>query len=125
MRGELIHWQWQGYPEFHRNRLNLWIHLFAVPAFIASSASLVLAVVMLQWSSAVAALVSLALAFGLQGFGHQREETPAIPFTGPGDAVTRIFVEQFVSFPRFVLSGGWLKALRASGRPGVASPGTR
>jgi hypothetical protein len=28
--------------------------------------------------------------------------------------VTRIFAEQFITFPRFVLSGGWSRAYRAA-----------
>jgi hypothetical protein len=43
------------------------------------------------------------------------EANPAVPFSGPGNALSRIFGEQFVTFPRFVLSGGWARALRASG----------
>jgi uncharacterized protein len=30
----------------------------------------------------------------------------------PIDAVTRIFLEQWITFPRFVLSGAWIRALR-------------
>jgi hypothetical protein len=29
--------------------------------------------------------------------------------------VGRIFFEQWITFPRFVLSGGWLRALRSAG----------
>jgi hypothetical protein len=50
----------------------------------------------------------------LQGIGHKREAAPPIAFEGPIDVVTRIFVEQFVTFPRFVLTGGWWRALRAT-----------
>jgi len=36
------------------------------------------------------------------------------PFTGPLNAMSRIFLEQWVTFPRFVLSGGWSHAMRAA-----------
>jgi hypothetical protein len=36
------------------------------------------------------------------------------PFDGAGDVVSRLLVEQWVTFPRFVLSGGWGRNLRAS-----------
>jgi hypothetical protein len=62
--------------------------------------------------AAACLLVSLAL----QGRGHKVEENPPEPFAGPANAVARIVLEQWVTFPRFVLSGGWLRALRAGGR---------
>ena len=56
----------------------------------------------------------MLVGFGAQGFAHSRiEPTPAIPFAGPADAITRIFTEQFVTFWRFVFSG-----FRGSGRAG-------
>ena len=35
-----------------------------------------------------------------------------MPFSGPDDVVTRLLVEQWVTFPRFVFSGGWYRNLR-------------
>jgi hypothetical protein len=32
--------------------------------------------------------------------------------TGLTDAVTRILAEQFVTFPRFVITGAWIAAFR-------------
>lgn len=122
MRPDLIRWQWDGYPEFHRTRLTLWIHLFAVPAFIVSSLSAFASLVMLQWLGAVGALGATAVAFGLQGFAHRREPAPPIPFDGPLDAVRRILSEQFINFPRFVLTGRWTAALRAAGSRTERSP---
>ena len=114
MRPSLLRWQLEGYPEFHRTRMNLWLHIVFVPAFIGSTLSLLVGLATLSPVRAVTALVGMAIAFAVQGFGHKREPTPAIPFAGAGDAVTRIFAEQFVTFPRFVLSGGWARALRAA-----------
>jgi hypothetical protein len=30
-----------------------------------------------------------------------------------GNAISRIFLEQWVTFPRFVLSGAWMRAWRS------------
>jgi hypothetical protein len=35
-----------------------------------------------------------------------------VPFRGPLDVLVRIFAEQFVTFPRFVLTGGLARAWR-------------
>jgi hypothetical protein len=37
-----------------------------------------------------------------------------VPFDGAADFVSRFVVEQWVTFPRFVLSGGWRRNLKAS-----------
>ena len=50
----------------------------------------------------------------VQGAGHKKEPNPPLPFDGPGDFVKRIFSEQFYKFPKFVLSGKWLAAVRSS-----------
>jgi hypothetical protein len=38
-----------------------------------------------------------------------------VPFAGPVDVVSRIFAEQLITFPRFVLSGQFARAWRESG----------
>jgi hypothetical protein len=48
----------------------------------------------------------------LQGSGHKKELNAPVPFTDLWNIFGRIVLEQFYSFPRFVLSGCWLKALR-------------
>ncbi len=112
MRPDLLRWQWEGYAQFHRSRLNLWIHLPAVSLFIGSGLLLLFAAATLDWPLALAAVVGLAIGFAAQGIGHKREANPPIPFTGPVDVATRIVAEQLVTFPRFVLSGGWWAALK-------------
>ena len=47
-----------------------------------------------------------------QGRGHRRETEAPTPFDGAVDFVSRFAVEQWVTFPRFVLSGAWAKNLR-------------
>jgi phage terminase small subunit len=48
----------------------------------------------------------------LQRQGHSLEAEASEPFSDRKDAVQRLVVEQFVTFPRFVLSGGWWRAWR-------------
>lgn len=62
----------------------------------------------------VGGVSAMALAMVAQGRGHAIEASPPIPFAGPADALGRIFLEQLVNFPRFVLTGGLAKAWRAS-----------
>jgi hypothetical protein len=53
----------------------------------------------------------------LQGRGHRLEASRPLPFRGPGDVVARLFVEQWITFPRFVAGGGFAAAWRAAGAP--------
>jgi hypothetical protein len=112
MRQQLLKWQWEGYPQFHQDKLNLVIHIFAVPAFVGSLFNVVWSLAHLWLLSAAFSAVGMAIAFVAQGIGHKREKNPAIPFQGPGDAVSRIFVEQLITFWRFVFSGKWWGALK-------------
>ena len=107
--GGLLAWQFRDYAERHRDKLNLWLHLYAVPAFIAGMLAAVLNLVALSLVGTVVCLAFAGLAFLVQGLGHRREAMAPVPFDGPADAVKRIFAEQFITFPRFVLSGGWMR----------------
>jgi hypothetical protein len=109
----LIPWQWRLYGEAHRDRGNLAVHLATVPLFLAGTVAVVLAPAVKPWLLAVG-LAGMALALALQGRGHHREQQAPRPFRGPRDAVARIFLEQWITFPRFVLSGGFARAWRAA-----------
>lgn len=109
---ELLRWQWAGYPRYHQNRFNLLLHIFVVPLFLLGSTTIVAAAFQRSWLLALGGAVLMVASISIQGRGHRHEPTPPEPFTGPLNAVARIFCEQLVTFPRFVLSGGWLRALR-------------
>jgi len=109
---ELLRWQWDGYPRYHRARFNLLLHIVVVPLFLVGNVALVVALLQRSWVVAVGGVIAMAVSLALQGRGHGREPTPPEPFTGAGNAVSRIFLEQWITFPRFVFSGGWLHALR-------------
>jgi hypothetical protein len=109
----LLRWQWDGYPRYHQSRANLLLHIVVVPLFLAGNVALVAGLVRMSWVLAVAGLVAMIVSVALQGRGHRVEANPPEPFTSPAQAVGRIFFEQWITFPRFVLSGGWLRALRS------------
>ena len=109
---ELLHRQSEGYARYHRSRFNLLLHIVLVPVFLMGNVALLVAFIQRSWLTGIVAVVAMVLAFALQGLGHRQEPVPAEPFTSPVNAVTRIFLEQWVTFPRFVFSGGWWRALR-------------
>ena len=105
----LITRQWQLYPNAHRNRTNLIVHMFAVPLFLAGTVGLPLALFVSSWL-APAGIASMAVALGLQGRAHGREQNRPPPFRGTWDMLARILLEQWITFPRFVLTGGFKHA---------------
>ncbi|MBC3882211.1 terminase [Undibacterium sp. LX40W] len=111
---KLIQWQWNEYHDFHRSRKNLLIHIFAVPLLLIANINLVWALTQSAWIHAIISAGLMLLSLVLQGKGHKIEETPSIPFSSPLNAISRLFVEQWINFPRFVVSGGWWQAFRSS-----------
>ena len=109
---ELLRWQWQGYTRYHRSRVNLLVHIIVVPVFVLGNLALFVALVQGSWFVAGFAVVAMVASVALQGVGHRREPLPPEPFTSPRNAVARLFCEQWVTFPRFVATGGWLQAWR-------------
>ena len=114
---ELLRWQWEGYPRYHRSRLNLLLHIVVVPLFLVGNVALLVAVVQRSWVVGIVAVVAMVFSVALQDRGHRQEPVSPEPFTSPVNAMSRIFFEQWVTFPRFVLSGGWLRALRQQSAP--------
>lgn len=107
--GGLLAWQFRDYAERHQDKLNLWLHLYAVPVFVAGALATVVNLLALSAVGIIASLTFVIVAFLAQGLGHRREPVSPVPFDGPGDFVKRVFAEQFITFPRFVLSGGWMR----------------
>lgn len=107
---QLAQQQYQHYQLYHGERNNLWLHLLTVPLF---QLGCVLGVIGLCTASLwlISAWLMLPLSLALQGIGHQRENNSPQPFSSPLNFVQRIVLEQFYSFPRFLLSGAWWRAL--------------
>jgi len=107
----LTQWQWRLYPDGHRTRRNLALHVATVPLFQLGAIAVVAAPFVAPWAAAAGA-AGMVAALVAQGRGHKGEPTAPVPFRGPRDFVARFFTEQFVTFPRFVLSGGLARAWR-------------
>jgi len=112
MRKSLLAWQRAIYPEAHRDRVNLAIHLLTVPIFVAGIAAVIAGVIAVDPWIAIGGLAAAVGAIAIQGRGHAREEAPPAPFDGGLDAIARIFAEQLITFPRFVIGGGFARAWR-------------
>jgi hypothetical protein len=109
----LLAWQWKQYPSGHTRRMNLVIHILTVPVFQLGTLLLLASLVM----GPRVALIGLGLmtaAMAAQGRGHAAEPQPPARFRGPLDVLARILAEQWLTFPRFVRSGGFGRAWEAS-----------
>jgi hypothetical protein len=109
----LLAWQWSGYAATHADRRNLVVHAVTNPLFMLGCAALPASLVVAWWLAPAGALAVL-VAMAAQGRGHAHEGTPPAPFRGALDVAGRILAEQWITFPRFVLSGGFRAALRAT-----------
>ena len=111
--GGILSWAWAETPPVHRNRVNLLIHMVAVPLFVAGHILLVAALAS-RWVFVIPAVLCVVLSLLLQKVGHGLELQAVHPFTGPRDFVRRLYAEQFINFWRFLLSGGWYASFRSS-----------
>lgn len=101
------------YVRAHSNRTNLAIHLLAVPVFVITLIPCITGLMLGHFALAGLLALGPVLSMAAQGWGHRLETHAPEPFRGPLDVLRRILVEQFLTFPRFVVSGGWLRAWRA------------
>lgn len=102
------------YDKFHQNRVNLVIHIVAVPVFVICIVASIWMLISGEILISLLLLLGPVLSLAVQGFGHKKETVPPEPFKSPGDFVRRIFTEQFFRFWVFVFSGSWSRALKAS-----------
>jgi hypothetical protein len=109
----VLAWQWALYPSGHTTRTNLLIHILTVPVFQLGTITL-LGFLWIASPYAIVGAAMMALAMAAQGRGHAIEPKAPVPFRGPGDVVARIMAEQWIAFPRFVLTGGFARAWNAS-----------
>jgi hypothetical protein len=106
------------YASVHRDRRNLAIHIATNPLFIAGLLAVPLGLATKQWVTAVVGVILMPLVVFVQGrLGHpmEKEQPPALK--GPLDVVSRLFAEQLVTFPRYVLSGKLSEAWDATDSP--------
>ncbi|MFO0547495.1 MAG: hypothetical protein U0271_03850 [Polyangiaceae bacterium] len=114
LRPNLFRWQYELYPENHTTRRNLVIHLVTVPMFHMGFATMMVGFGTMSGFTLLSAWVVLATCVVLQGMGHRREPVAPVPFDGFIDGATRLIAEQFITFPRFLMMGGFEAAWAAS-----------
>jgi Protein of unknown function (DUF962) len=107
----LLAWQWSLYRDNHRDRANLALHAITNPLFLAGTMALPLALATRWWLAPLGA-IAMIVAIAVQGRGHARETVAPVPFRGPLDVVARIVAEQWITFPRYVVTGGFARAWR-------------
>jgi hypothetical protein len=113
---ELLAWQWNLYPDGHRNRANLLLHIVAVPLFELATLIALYGILTLDLGALVLGIAGVGLSLFLQGRGHKLESVPPVPFDSPLHFLRRIVAEQWITFPRFVLTGGWYTNLQAAAK---------
>ena len=109
----LLAWQWSIYRAGHRDRRNLLVHALTVPVFQVGTVALLMSPFLSAWL-ALFGVGAMAGTMALQGRTHRLERTAPVPLRGPGDVVARILAEQWLTFPRYVASGGFAQAWRGS-----------
>jgi hypothetical protein len=121
-RENLLRWQWQTYDEAHRDRRNLILHALSAPLFIGATITVPIAALFGRWALAAGALGTALGVLAIQGAGHRLEANAPAPFLGPLDVVMRFVAEQWITFPRFVLSGQLARSWRhGRERPGASN----
>lgn len=96
--------QWEGYPPSHTRLANVLLHVVGVPVFLLGNCVLVVSLASLNLRWAGLGLLGMLGGFALQIVGHGIEPRRPPAFASPSDAIARIFVEQWLTFPRYLLS---------------------
>jgi hypothetical protein len=107
----LLAWQLASYTASHHDRRNLMLHVVTAPIFMFGTVCALAAPAISFWL-VPAGLLAMFAAIAIQGKGHALEPQTPAPFAGPRDVFARIFAEQWITFPRYVLSGGFRRAWR-------------
>ena len=71
------------YTRFHQDRVNLLIHIFAVPTFALAPLGVIWGVVGGRWLLALVFALLPAVSLAVQGYGHKREPNPPCPSKAP------------------------------------------
>ena len=117
---EQVDQQWSDYAERHRDKTHLMLKIVAVPlvwlAVIQAFGALLLLLLpgVSGFGALVWALVMVAIGGFLQVRGATMETVKSRPFAMNKDYALWFAADNFVNFPRFVLTGDWLKALKGA-----------
>ena len=88
------------------------LHALTVPLFRAGNVALVAGAFSLSSRTAGIGIAAMLAPLIAQGRGHRNEEVKPQPFRGPLDFVLRFVAEQWLTFPRYVATGGFAQAWR-------------
>jgi len=114
----------EDYATLHRHPVNLLIHLATVPLFLLAVIGVVVGSFTSSWAGWWGASVAVGVySLALQRFGHSLEARRPGGRPGFARAAGRLLLEQFVTFPAFVLSGGWQSSWRQAQQRGAWPPG--
>lgn len=108
----LLAWQWAGYRDNHVDRGNLAIHAVAVPLFLAGNVVAIAGPLLGPGWLVAVGLLGMVVSLVAQGRAHRREVAAPVAFRGPRDVLFRILAEQWITFPRYVLTGAFFRAWR-------------
>jgi Protein of unknown function (DUF962) len=117
---DVLNEQWRDYADRHRNKVNLLIHIATVPLVWIAALQLFGGLMLMligvgglkMW---IYAAILIALALFAQAQGNGMEAVKPRPVSDPKAFALNALAEQFVTFPRFVLSGDWLRNFQATG----------
>jgi hypothetical protein len=98
----------------HASRANLFLHLLAVPLFGFGWSRMAWVPLVEGGKAWVSGSAMVLVALALQGLGHRFEGRSPELFQGSIDPVRRIVVEQFATYPRFLLGGHAWRAWQAA-----------
>ncbi|MCC2595098.1 terminase [Pusillimonas sp. MFBS29] len=104
---QVLRTQWDGYQCTHATRANFVVHLTTVPVFMAGTLGFICGAVTLSMGYCVLGLFAMAVAMAAQAWGHKHEAHSPAPFTSRSNAFARIFLEQWVTFPKYALHAAW------------------
>ncbi|WP_434339903.1 Mpo1-like protein [Motilimonas cestriensis] len=108
----LLAWQWQDYAINHQSKINLWIHIIAVPIFVCALLALFISLFSGAMFGALVSVAVVMFSLVLQNLGHKQEAKQPAPFSSAGNFIARLLIEQCYTFPKFVFKGEWLRAVR-------------
>jgi hypothetical protein len=117
---ELVDQQWSDYAERHRDKTHLMLKIVAVPLVWLAAIQLFGALLLMLMPGVsgigplVWALVMVAVSVFLQVRGASMEADKARPFALTRDYALWLAADDFVNFPRFVLTGEWLRNLKGA-----------
>lgn len=117
---EILNQQWSDYAERHRNKLNLLIHIGTVPLVWIAGLQVVGGLILMLigvggFSTLLTAAFLVAVALFAQAYGNSLEAVKPRTHADAKAFALNAVAEQFVTFPRFVLTGHWLRNLQEAG----------